>query len=407
MSRFTRLLARLATDKRGNIAIITGLAMPALVGFCGLAGETVYWYFRERDMQGAADVAAYNGAIALRGGATADGVTTVATQDATNSGWVPAAGTITVHTPPTTGTHKIGRAVEVILTENEQRYFTALFKSGTVPITTRSVAVYNSFGNACVLGLNKTKSATVQFWGNTTGTFTNCNVYSDSMSPTGFQVGGSAKATMPCAMSVGGFDADSGLTLTSCPSPNANAGYVPDPFKNLPAPTIPGSCAHGNTSAIDPGKYCNGLTINGTTTMSPGTYVVSGGTLKINANAVLSGTGVTIYLTNGATVQMNGNAQVNLSAPTSGTYSGVLLYGDRSQAYDINKINGTSTSSMTGAIYFPTQEVDFQGNFNGQNGCMKLVADTVIYTGNSTFSTDCSAYGMSNVATPGTVALVE
>jgi hypothetical protein len=400
-------ISRYLKNRRANVAIITAFALPAIVGFCGLAGETVYWYFRQRDMQGAVDVAAYDGAIALRGGSDAASVTSVATADAVKSGWVSSAGTITVHTPPTSGTHQIARAVEVILTENQQRYFTGLFKSGTVPISTRAVAVYENLGNACLLALDKSKSAAMQFWGNTTSTFTNCNAYSDSISSTGFAVGGSANATMPCALSAGGFNVDSGLHLTDCDATTSNAAVIPDPYRTLPAPPIPNGCTNGNMSALNPGKYCNGLSINGTTTMSPGIYVISGGTLKINANAVLSGSGVMFYLTNGATVQMNGNATVNLSAPTSGTYSGVLWYGDRTQPYAQQQINGNSASVMTGAIYFPSQEVDYQGNFSGANGCVQVVADTINYTGNSTFSADCTAYGMSNIKAPGTVTLAE
>jgi hypothetical protein len=212
---------------------------------------------------------------------------------------------------------------------------------------------------------------------------------------------------MPCAMSVGNFNVDSGLHLTDCATTTPNAAVVPDPYKNLPAPTIPNNCTNGNQTAMSPGKYCNGLSINGTKTMAPGVYVISGGTLKINANANISGSGVMFYLTGGATVQMNGNATVNLSAATSGPYAGVLWFGDRTQAYAVQQINGNSTSSMTGAIYFPSQEVDFQGNFSGANGCMQIVADTINYTGNSTFSTDCTAYGMSTIKAPGTVTLAE
>lgn len=400
-------VSRYLKNRRANVAIITAFSLPSIVGFCGLAGETVYWYFRQRDMQGAVDVAAYDGAIALRGGGDTAAVTAVATDDAVKSGWVSSAGTITVHTPPTSGTHQISRAVEVILTENEQRYFTGLFKSGTVPISTRAVAVYNDLGNACLLALDKSKSAAMQFWGNTSSTFTNCNVYSDSISTTGFTVGGSANTTMPCALSAGGFNVDSGLHLSSCETTTPNAAVVPDPYKSLPAPTIPTACTNGNSSSLSAGKYCNGLTINGATTMAPGVYVISGGQLKINATATLSGSGVMIYLTNGATIQMNGSATVNLSAPTSGTYSGILLYGDRTQAYGVNKINGTASSSMTGAMYFPSQEVDILGNFSGANGCMQVVADSISYSGNSNFSTDCTAYGMSNIKTPGAVSLVE
>ncbi|TJV12931.1 MAG: hypothetical protein E5Y07_33535, partial [Mesorhizobium sp.] len=58
-------------------------------------------------------------------------------------------------------------------------------------------------------------------------------------------------------------------------------------------------------------------------------YVIQGGDFKVNANANISGDGVTIYVAGASRVSMNGNATVTLSAPTSGTYSGVLMYGDR------------------------------------------------------------------------------
>ena len=73
------------------------------------------------------------------------------------------------------------------------------------------------------------------------------------------------------------------------------------------------------------------MNISGTRTMQPGIYVVSGGDFKINANANVTGTGVTIYIKAGTNVSINGNATVNLAAPTSGTYSGMLFFGDRTE----------------------------------------------------------------------------
>ena len=131
------------------------------------------------------------------------------------------------------------------------------------------------------------------------------------------------------------------------------------------------------------------------------------GTLKLNGNVSVTGVGVTFYLTNGATVQFNGNAHLNLSAPTSGTYSGILFFGDRTQANATQKFNGDATSSMTGALYFPTQQVQMTGNFSGVNGCMQVVADTIDYTGSSTLAANCAAQGMRGVNIPGAVSLVE
>jgi Flp pilus assembly protein TadG len=407
MGQMWQILRRLIASREGNVAMIAGLVTPVIVGFCGLGGETAFWYFRQRDMQGAVDTAAYNGAVSLRQGDSTTVVTTTATTAATTGGWNSTIGTITVHTPPTSGTHETNKAVEVILTENEPRYFTSLFGSGTVAITTRAVAKYNDAGYACLLALDKTKSGAITFWGNTTSTFNSCNVYSDSIASDSFKVGGSANTTMPCALSVGGFSVDTGLHLTSCSSTEGNASYVPDPYASLAAPTIPSTCSSSSGSSLSAGKYCSGLSLSGNVTLAAGVYVVSGGQLKINSNANITGTGVTFYLTNGATVSMNGNATVNLTAPTTGTYSGVLMYGDRTMAWASNKINGTATSIMTGAIYFPTQEVQLLGNFSGSGGCMQVVADNIYYSGNSTFSTDCASKGMSNVSEPGSVALVE
>jgi hypothetical protein len=204
---------------------------------------------------------------------------------------------------------------------------------------------------------------------------------------------------------VGGDSVTSGLTLTSCTSVTTKAPYVADPYASVPAPSV-GSCSSGSGSELNPGTYC-GLTLQGNVTLNSGVYVISGGTLKINASANVTGTGVTFFLTNGATLQINGNATLNLSAPTSGSYKGLVFYGDRTQATAKNTINGTASSNITGAIYFPSQEVDFLGNFSGAGGCTQVVADTIYYTGSASFQTNCSGTGMAQIPVPGSVELVE
>jgi hypothetical protein len=106
-------------------------------------------------------------------------------------------------------------------------------------------------------------------------------------------------------------------------------------------------------------------------------------------------------------LQINGNATLNISAPTSGDYSGVVFYGDRTQLTAKNTINGNATSNVTGAIYFPSQEVDFLGNFSGNGGCTQVVADTIYYTGSATFSTNCTNKGIKTIPVPGSISLVE
>ena len=400
-------LKRFLSGRGGNIAIITALAAPALVGFCGLGAETGYWYFRQTDTQSAADIAAYNATMALRGGADRSVVTSTATTDASINGWHSGSGSITVNSPPASGSNQNTRSVEILLTENEQRFFTGLFFSGTVPIAARAVATYQNAGNACMLGLDRSAADTVQFWGNANADFTSCNIASDSSSSTAFAVGGSASVRVPCADVVGGDQATSGLQLTQCGSVSTGSPYVPDPYVNVPSPSVSGTCQSSSGSTLSQGTYCGGLTLKNTVALNPGVYVINGGSLKINAGANITGSGVTFFLTNGATLDINGSATVTLSAPTSGSYSGLVFYGDRTQGMAINKINGNATSNITGAIYFPSQEMEFLGNFSGANGCTQVVADTIYYTGSSTFTTNCTGTGMATIQVPGSVKLVE
>ncbi|TIU64625.1 MAG: hypothetical protein E5W30_02225, partial [Mesorhizobium sp.] len=158
------------------------------------------------------------------------------------------------------------------------------------------------------------------------------------------------------------------------------------------------------------GTYCSGMDLKGNVALSSGVYVVQGG-FKINANAVITCaapcTGVTIFMSGSNTVSMNGNATVNLSAPTSGTYSGVLFYGDRTGTAAQSTFNGTADSLLTGAIYFPRQQVNYLGNFSGNGGCTQVVADTIQWSGSTTIKQDCTSYGMKDIPAAQSVQLVE
>jgi hypothetical protein len=147
--------------------------------------------------------------------------------------------------------------------------------------------------------------------------------------------------------------------------------------------------------------------LSGNVSLSPGVYVIQGGDFKVNSNAQISGDGVIIYLAGSSRVSMNGNASVRLSAPTSGTYSGVLFYGDRANLGGSNTFNGTANSLLTGALYFPKQEVDYLGNFSGNGGCTQVVANTIQWSGNTSISQDCTSHGMKDIPAAQSVQLVE
>ena len=103
---------------------------------------------------------------------------------------------------------------------------------------------------------------------------------------------------------------------------------------------------------------CNGgitMKSNGTLNLPAGNTVVQGGGLDWE-NGTVNGTGVTIYNTgpNAGSIKVNGNMGVNLTAPTSGYYWGVVLFQDRTlTSPPAATLNGGATMGFQGAIYLP------------------------------------------------------
>ena len=381
-----------ARDARGNVAILFALCLPVLVGGAGFGVETTYWYFNRLSLQAAADAAAYAAALEKRSGGSVSEVQAVANHTVSDNGFNPAAIGVAV----TPGVVSGGGSVNVVLTETVERYFTALFNDTDPVFHASATATYNTASNACILALSPTAAKAANFSGSSNLTLTGCSVMSNSNAANSINVQGAALLHTPCTIAVGQVTATSGLTLTECSTSVTNAPSVADPYAGVAAPTPSGACLPQNASntTIGPGRYCSGLKLKNNVTMTPGVYYIESATgFDANATANVIGTGVTIYLSGAAKVSLNGSATVTLKAPTSGTYSGMLFFGDRTQT-GLNKFNGTAASKMTGAIYFASQDVQYNGNFSGLNGCTQVIGSTVEWTGNTTMAVDCSAYGM-------------
>lgn len=395
------LFRRPKLGNSGNVAIITALCMPLIIGGAGLGVEVGYDHYEQVKLQQAADAAAFAGGVELRRGSTLSVVTSTATAVAQQNGSASSTDTVTILSPAPAGPG----TVKATLARNEARIFSGFFVNTPLIITVNATAQISSAANACILALDPTASGAATFSGNSTTTLSNCVVMANSISSSAVNVQGSAQLYTPCIYAVGGVSVTSGAHMTSCSAPQTGQGPVGDPFGTLTMPADTGPCLNGNSTNLSPGRYCNGLSFKNTAHLSPGVYILSGGTLQANANANVSGDGVTIFLLNDASVSFNGSATFNLSAPTTGPYSGFLFVGGRNNSAIGNVFNGNASSSMTGNIYFPAQPVDYRGNFTGTNGCTHIVAKTVQWTGNTTVGVDCSTFGMGTVPV-GAVTLI-
>jgi hypothetical protein len=177
-------------------------------------------------------------------------------------------------------------------------------------------------------------------------------------------------------------------------------------------------------NTLSPGVYCGGLTIgntNGTAfTMSPGVYIMAGGGLVLNTQAMVKGTGVTVYNTSSAgwgcsgsysytPITISGQVTATLSAPTTGALSGILFFGNRSgcsaKESCVDQINGGSTTLLNGALYFASDEIEITGS--NASGYMMLVADKIYINGISTLGNNGNPFdGITVSVLPSTATLL-
>jgi hypothetical protein len=170
---------------------------------------------------------------------------------------------------------------------------------------------------------------------------------------------------------------------------NTGAAPAPDPLlgKLTPPPNVTAPCdvpsrlIVTSTRTLSPGVYCGGISSGsgGDITFEPGVYVIRGGdlgggvNLHAGASGRMRGTGVTFYLTckagpctpagtEKANVEFESGATLDLRAPASGPYKGILFYQDRNLkgTNSENLFQSGSGSVLDGVFYFPTQALRFQ-----------------------------------------------
>lgn len=405
-------LNKFLKDASGSAAIMIALVMPIFIGGLGFGVETGYWYFNHRKLQNAADVAAYAAATELRAGHSRAQQGLAAVDAATRTGYVASRGTIISNWPPDDGAY-LGdaAAVEISVEERLPRMFSAIFLDGDVSISGRAVARVSEGVPTCVLALEPTAAGAVTFTGSTDTILVGCNVHSNSISANSAVVTGSADVQTDCLSTSGNVRVSASLSLTNCVAPYEHADVVPDPYAAIAAPAVPpgGLPSPANTPqshiTISPGTY-NSLDLKGTVHLNPGVYVLKGD-LKINAQATVTGEGVTIYFNGSSKADFDGGASIQLSAPSAGAYAGMLFFGARNANNVVHKINGNSSSHFNGAIYARDSQIQMNGGGRSVGGCTQVVARTIVFSGNSQVGMDCTGWAVQDIRSSRLITLVE
>jgi Flp pilus assembly protein TadG len=431
-------IRKLLKDRRGNVLAIACAAMPLVIGCAGLATDTIEWTLWKRQLQRAADSAAFAGAYdraAATAGATTNTPTAVCNDLGVNLhtwmnliGTAPCTGTVGSYSSLTypANTTYVSNQVTVTLRIQQRLPFSSLFMS-TAPVIQASATAgsVSTGGNPCMLALNSSGQA-IDNSGNATVNAPTCILYSDSAASNSAAAGGTSAIRAKAVAGVGGIASSNNWNVDQ---------YLPY------SPTLPDPFAPPSSTAVTPdpsdmkcaGHYethgggANAVTtwvyddLSDGTDMASATYLGSDGLTHTGANcwkslSVGSNRSLTVpanfgpLYVNGGNVQLQGaftcngcsivltnkdtsttatigtfssNAQAtnNITAPTSGTYNGIAVYQDRRATGGTDQINGGSGNVISGVVYFPKDTLWLNGTGEAVSLCSMFVANNLKFNG--------------------------
>jgi hypothetical protein len=344
--------------------------------------------------------------------------------------------TITVNSPPVYGNYNTSSAnayYEVLVQAPVSTFFgRVVTHKATITVTGRAVAGAGLTSPTCVC-LEGTSGTDLNLSNNSKLNPSSCGTTVNSSSSNAVELSGSATLgglTLGTVAS-GWSTAQNGSNVNNGASISSGTKVVEGISTSCspPLPTVPtynaASCtadplthygSGGSSYSVGPGStysttqtggvVCyNSLTVgvnNDTVNLNPGIYVINGGSLHFESGANnasnTGGSGVFFYLVGNASLTIDNGANVNLTAPTSGTYANTLIFQDPADTQALS-IQGGSNTSFNGAIYAPSSNVNLA---NGSSNAISadLVAKTLTMAGGGTLSsTATSNFGSLNIST--------
>lgn len=392
MSRFNSIypVNRPRTGERGAVLLVVAFLLPVLISFLALAIDVGYLYSVKRKLQTVADAAALACAHQMQraqpcnyqnGANNADALDLPSLYDIAWS-------QVNTSQPAT-------NQVQVQVSQNTPTFFLKIISINSVNIITTARAEMRP---NCVTTLDPAASGSFQTSTAANLQMPDCGIFVHSNHASAFNaVAGSTVNALSIDI-VGNKTTTGSVT----PTPMVGVTGIGDPLAALPD-MVPGACDHINlevksTTTLYPGVYCGGINIRlkPVITFSPGIYYLVGGGLNTGPGySSVIGTGVTFFNTQSLPSYpygpiligvANGNSY-QLSAPTTGTFKGILFYQDRKVASGATSVFGGGANQplqLTGTLYFPTTNVSYQNQSPTIAGAYtNIIAKNVLFSGAS------------------------
>jgi len=393
---------KLSTE-RGQALVLIALAAIGLFAMAGLAIDGSAKFSDRRHAQNAADTAALAGALArIKNDPSQPAWNIIALNRAGDNGYDDnlVTNTVQVYNPPHSGIYSncsdtrfdCNDYVQVTIISHVKTYFARVIGINETINTVESIAKARQgyqgqlYGGASFVGLAPDQCKTIWLSGSSQIDITGGGIFSNSSLDCGVTMQGSHGLNIDMDgaidMVATGYNTN-GNPGTSNIAGGLHGGETPYDYPPsddmLPSISCTGSATKSG-STMTPGNWSGTFPPSGVTTLNAGTYCINGD-FKLGAQDTLSATDVTIYMVSGS-IDWNGGAQVNLSAPTSGDFPGLLIYAPMSNTNTM-QFNGNGSSTLKGTIFMPAAPIVYNGTGNLNPSYVQIIGYTIELTGSN------------------------
>jgi hypothetical protein len=408
-------------DERGQALIVIAIALGALLLGVGLALDTGQLFVARRAAQTAADAGAWAGAAVLYAGGSAAQARTAAATDATRNGYTDGGFvTVTTASPPTSGAYANDPGyIEVAITEQVLTRFLFGATAGRTASTVRAVAgLARSGSGQAVIVTRPTGATTLTLSGSTKFTVTGGGTNTNTNSANAIQIGGGGLLTATFHRVTGGVQAADAGRMS--PAPTTGVAATADPFLSVPGPSTTGMPTYAGQSitnatvTLSPGVYTGLITVGnlGIARLNAGTYIFRAGlTTTGTGSLVLAGAGgVLLYNANAnypavggicGSVSLAGTGTMTLSASSTGSYAGMIVFQDRSCAGAV-AISVRTGTTLNGTLYVPAATLNLT-IANNVTIASQIVAYELGMTGNNTLTVSFTPAAVAGARVPSLV----
>ena len=369
------MLSKLAQDRRGNVAILFGIAAPVLAGATAIAVDYSESSRLRASLSATADAAALAGARELDGESKASEAAAKAQAARFVAEKHPKAEQVIL------ASVSDGK-VTVDLSVERELFFGGILNMRSMAVSTHAVAVNGKGPIPCMVALGEDEPIGINLIGSAKVSASKCTVASYSKSANSIYMQGAAKISGSKVCAAGG----TGHANTSPPPETCTTSVDPYATKPLRPDTsrsnrsvesgqssYTGPCDYTNrrldakdkgVTILTPGIYCGGLSIHSAdVVLKPGLYVMQDGPLSMQGNATLEGLGASILLAGvNAILDMQGSPKLTLDAMQTGSLAGIAIASDTPGAPLTSILQGSPDLVVNGSIYLPNQRLEMQGS---------------------------------------------